>query len=83
MANKKYVVIADFVDEITGNTVHAGSVFEADEPRAERGKEAKVLGDEVKKETSKSKNNDPKPSTEVAPEAENQDVQQADDQGEK
>ncbi|QOS97557.1 hypothetical protein JNUCC42_13245 [Brevibacterium sp. JNUCC-42] len=84
MATKKYEVIADFIDSATDETVKAGSIFEMDEKRVKIAKEAKVLGDEVKKETSRSKNNDSKPSTDqVAPEAENQDVHEADDQGEK
>ncbi|PCN44474.1 hypothetical protein B9C88_09670 [Brevibacillus laterosporus] len=45
MSTKKYDVIADFIDEMTGKIVPAGSIFEADEPRAERAKIALVISD--------------------------------------
>lgn len=56
MANKKYEVISDFFDEKAGKVLHTGAVFEADEDRANRAREAGVIGKEVKKEASKPQN---------------------------
>lgn len=47
--SKHYHVTNDFVDMATGETIPAGSIFEADEERAERLKAADVIGKEATK----------------------------------
>jgi hypothetical protein len=53
---KKYEVISDFIDKETGDLIEAGSVFDADEERADQLRAAGVIGKEVKEsKSSKSK----------------------------
>lgn len=47
---KKYYVVADFIDKVTGSLVKAGEVFEADDERAELLKEKQVIGKEVQEQ---------------------------------
>ncbi|QCT03296.1 hypothetical protein E6C60_2584 [Paenibacillus algicola] len=46
---KHYHVTNAFVDAVTGETVQVGTIFEADEERAERLKAADVIGKEATK----------------------------------
>lgn len=49
----EYHVISDFIDRETGDIIRAGSIFEADEDRAEGLRAAGVIGKEVKVEHKK------------------------------
>lgn len=49
MGKKHYHVIAEFVDKETGDTIPAGSIFEADDKRLELLQAAEVIGEEATK----------------------------------
>jgi hypothetical protein len=49
LAKKPYHVIAEFVDKETGETIAAGTLFEADEKRLASLQAAEVIGEEATK----------------------------------